>query len=261
MIVEGIFTPTEQRRLLLIIAVNWVLLGICKATKACPEKEKTLCYSITCLFAVTPIVVIGCGAVADGSYSELSITSVTRIHGFHHSGFQELAQWTCAYEVWNALTACIIPHYRTKEFLGHHIVTALLAKLSQQYGPAFYGIFFFGLASISTLPLALVDIFRYGPKELAEQWPTINTICRVSFAILFLLIRGVIWPIMSFIFWWDAIQNMIHGEDDNSPPSWWLGILLISNTFLGTLQMIWGVKIWKGLSKVLFGSTPKKSND
>jgi hypothetical protein len=140
--------------------------------------------------------------------------------------------------------------------VGHHLATGLLAKLAQKPYAAFYGLFFFGLASISSSLLSVVDIFRYGPPEMDKAMPTVNLVFRILFALAFLVLRSFLWPILSVLFWYDVVGVVVSGGDGKQ--NTYVGIVfLIANTGLSFLQVIWTEKIWSGLSSVIFGGGEK----
>ena len=153
MMLEELVTSNERWRILYLVGINLAGVLALKATRSCPGKEASTIYPLVSLISVVRNVSIGILAVYDGSMYDLASSSTNgRLRG-DHAGFDDLSQLMFAYEVWNTLSAIIIPQYRTPEFLGHHIVTGIIAKASQSYGPAFYGLFYFGLASTTTILL------------------------------------------------------------------------------------------------------------
>lgn len=183
---------------------------------------------------------------------DIASTTELRLHS-QHEGFIFLCELTFAYEVWNTLCACCLEEYRTPAFIGHHLATGCLAKLAQQPYAAFYGLFFFGLASASSCLLSFVDIFRYGPPEFDEAMPSVNLFFRVMFAFAFFALRSFMWPIFSIVFWYDVVGIEIAGGDGKQK-TYVAVIFLIANTGLSFLQVLWTSTIWKGLVKTFDGS-------
>jgi hypothetical protein len=87
------------------------------------------------------------------------------------------------------------------ELVGHHVVSILLSYLCYYHQAFhFYSPGFMGVAEISSLPLAVVDFFKHFPA-LRTHFSTTNELTRQVFAVLFLALRGVYWPICSLGFW------------------------------------------------------------
>jgi len=83
------------------------------------------------------------------------------------------------------------------ELVVHHIISLVLSSLAyykQAY--LYYSPCFMGVAEISSLPLAFVDLFKQFPP-LRALFPVANEMLRNVFAASFLLLRGVYWPICS----------------------------------------------------------------
>lgn len=212
-------------------------------------KELNLAYPLVSFVATIQFVKYGFTALLDGTMMELSTDPYSRLKG-SHDGFSQLAQIMFAYEVFNTMSSIVMPQYRTFEFLGHHVLTMTIAKMSQHHGPEFYGLFYLGIASVSTLFLVFVDSFKFGPKSLRETFGVVYTAARVLFALSFLLVRAVIWPLMNLAFWRDAIINLRDPPEDGGTWRPYLIGLLLANTFLGVLQMLWAGRIIKGLKKM-----------
>ena len=152
-----------------------------------------------------------------------------------------------AYEAWNTLCAVVLPEYRTAAFVGHHATTLFLAVLCTVPFLHPYSIFFLGPPSVSSVLLGLVDIFRHCPT-LAARWPTANLACRVAFALSFLLLRSLMWPLVSARFWHDVLGALRGGTAHSA---WACTVYLLANVFLTALQIVWTVRIVQGLAKAL----------
>mmetsp|Transcript_12369 Transcript_12369/g.19017 ORF Transcript_12369/g.19017 Transcript_12369/m.19017 type:complete len:263 (+) Transcript_12369:104-892(+) len=250
-IIDSYITEKEQKWLAILVVLYVFLWFLLKTfVKDARGKELNLAWPMVSFIATIQFVRHGCGALFDGTMVELSATPYIRLKA-DHEGFAELAQITFAYEVVNTLSSIVIPQYRTVEFLGHHVLTMMIAKCSQSHGPEFYGLFYLGIASLSTLPLIIVDIFRHGPPSLAATFPLVNTVARILFAVTFFAVRTAAWPLVSIVFWYDSILNILEPPADGGTWRPYLILLLLSNTFLGALQVLWAGRIWKGLKKVI----------
>jgi len=254
-------TAKERRWITLLLCLDALLWYSLRYVRAARGRELNLAYPLVSFVATLQFVKYGFGALLDGSMAELGADSYTRLKapdGYHHEGFDQLAQIMFAYELFNTLSSVVMPQYRTGEFLGHHILTMMIAKMSQRHGPEFYGLFYLGIASVSTLFLIFVDIFKYGPRSLRERFGGVNALCRVLFAVSFLLVRAGIWPLMNVAFWYDAAVNLRYPPEDGGTWRPYLIGLLLANTFLGALQLLWAGRIVKGLRKML---GPKKGTE
>jgi len=250
--VDQYTTEKERWWLGVLISLNIFLWCIFKNVKGAKGKEMVLAYPIVSFVITFQFVRIGWTAVFDGSMMGLSTDPYTRLKA-DHEGFAQLAQLNFAYEVYNTMSAIVLPQYRTPAFLGHHIFTMIIAKCSQNHGPEFYGLFYLGIASTSNLCLAFVDFFRHGPKVFAETFPTVNFVARVAFAVLFLIIRAATWPLVSLVFWHDTITMLMHPPEDGGTWRAYLFFLLVANTFLGGLQVAWAGHICTSLVEVIKG--------
>jgi len=241
-----------------LLCFSFTLFCIFKASKVAPGKETLLAYVLTSL--INHIIFTSCGMTAlfNGTMSELSTDTISRTASLNLEDMVQLSHYAFAYEVFNTMAAIVIPEYRTGEFLGHHVLTVIIAKFSQTQGPDFYGYFFFGIASLSTMTLVFVDIFRHGPAYLRDTFPGVNKVVQVLFAVLFLIIRATLWPLVSLVFWYDTVYIIRYPPESKSPYRPYLFILLISNTFLSCLQIMWAKRICSRMMKILKKS-PQKS--
>mmetsp|Transcript_169 Transcript_169/g.139 ORF Transcript_169/g.139 Transcript_169/m.139 type:complete len:270 (+) Transcript_169:200-1009(+) len=254
-------TTKEQGWLAFLLCFSILLRYILKTSKVAEGKERPIAYALTTLVAHCHFVKYGVMALVDGTMLELSHDATSRTMSSGNDNFYQLAQITFAYEIYNTLSALIIPEYRTGEFLGHHILTMIIAKFAQTQGPDFYGFFYLGIASLSSLFMVFVDIFRYGPNILRDTFPILNKIVQVLFAVSFITVRAVTWPFVSLAFWYDTIEIIRHPPDNGGPWKPYLFMLLLSNTFLGALQIMWAKRICKHLAKILGKPEQKVSTE
>eukprot|EP00555_Chaetoceros_dichaeta_P003927 CAMPEP_0198252236 /NCGR_PEP_ID=MMETSP1447-20131203/2774_1 /TAXON_ID=420782 /ORGANISM="Chaetoceros dichaeta, Strain CCMP1751" /LENGTH=256 /DNA_ID=CAMNT_0043937415 /DNA_START=43 /DNA_END=813 /DNA_ORIENTATION=+ len=251
-------TTKEQGWLAFLICFSMLLHHVIKSSKVAEGKERPIAYALAGLVAHCHFVKYGVMALVDGTMVELSHDATSRTMSSGNDNFYQLAQITFAYEIYNTLSALIMPEYRTGEFLGHHILTMTIAKFAQTQGPDFYGFFYLGIAALSSLFLVFVDIFRHGPNILRDTFPVFNKIVQVSFAVSFITVRAVTWPFVSLAFWHDTIEIIRHPPENGGPWKPYLFMLLLSNTFLGLLQIMWAKRICKHLVKTLRSKPEQK---
>jgi hypothetical protein len=155
-----------------------------------------------------------------------------------------------AYQGWNLLLCFLNKDLMDPAMIGHHLVTGSLAYFGLAPYLHYHGLFFFGFAEVTNIPLTFVDIFKYMP-ELKEKIPIFNEVCRITFAVSFIIIRLIIWPFISFDFVKGSIALLQSGKAHSN---FVVGFFVFANVFLTGLQFFWGSKIFGFLFK-------KKSKD
>lgn len=65
-----------------------------------------------------------------------------------------------SYQGWNLLYTLINPDQFSFSMVGHHGVTGLLAYFGLRPYLQYYGLFFFGIAELTNIPLTFVDTFK-----------------------------------------------------------------------------------------------------
>ncbi len=138
------------------------------------------------------------------------------------------------------------------QMLIHHALTLGLcvAAVSYQFVGGFTP-FFIGMSEISSVALAFVDVFKFFPK-LRESFPATNQISRNVFAVLFISIRVLYWPIVALLFWRASLLELL-ATAPLRYPLWLYWLFLFSNAFLTLMQLYWGSLIVKAVAKMLEG--------
>lgn len=178
-----------------------------------------------------------------------------RIYGGYQDS-QNLVLMMFAFQIWDFVTTLVTKELCAAQHLAHHGLTSCLALMGLVNGPhgflMYYAAFFFGVSEISSLFLTWVDFFRTN-KALASEFPKTNEVMRVCFAVTFLILRCVYWPVVSVDFWMNAIKS------DAPKPLLvcWLG----ANLCLTLLQYFWGFLIVKGIIKLLRGDKSDPRED
>jgi len=143
----------------------------------------------------------------------------------------------------------------------HHVgmtavaLVSLLSTFGQYHLP-----FFTGVVELSSIPLAVVDIFhpsKFGAyAERSVCLGALNLACRLCFVLSFVLIRNVMFPaIVAFQGVPDLVHLLLSGEDDWPAPT---AGLVVAIGFTG-LQLHWGLLLVKQLAKMLKGGGEKQS--
>jgi hypothetical protein len=162
-------------------------------------------------------------------------------HKYGRSQFVEdhLIAPMIAYQGWNVVLCLLNADLRDPAMIGHHIATGSLAYFGLHPYVHYYALFFFGFSELTNIPLTMVDIFKYFP-ELKDNMSIVNEVCRVTFAVSFIAIRIIMWPIVSYQFWLDSFDLLQTGAAHSN---FVVGVFLGANIFLTGLQFLWGSKI------------------
>ena len=196
---------------------------------------------------------IGCAAWFLPSPEESAAASTVngRVHGVTVNG-ELLARVVIGAQLfWDIPTTALVPALYSRLMMGHHVGMTIIAIVCSitpwvhHYVP-----FFAGVIEISAVPLVIVDIFhptRYG--EVADGSAVlgaINMACRVLFALLFLLVRGLYFPYVMCGVLKDMVAVMMQGTEIVAPM-----ITVVCGVSMTLLQLYWGTLIVKQLKKLL----------
>merc|ERR1712000_271943 len=123
--------------------------------------------------------------------------------------------------------------------IGHGIVTALLSYFGLYPYAQYYALFFFGIAEVTSIPLNVIDVFKYLP-HFSARYPGVYSVAKYLFVSGFFLIRIIVWPFFSYELWFGCqdllLTNTAHS---NFVVIFFLG----ANLFLTGLQFYWGYLI------------------
>ena len=165
--------------------------------------------------------------------------------------------------LWDIPTTILIKDLYSPLMLVHHVGMAVLAVvcLVSQFGQSYLP-FFTGVVELSSIPLAIVDIFhpsKFGSyAEASACLGTLNLVCRLLFVLSFLAIRGLMFPFIAlFRATPDLLSLLASGDDGWFAPA--LG-LVIAAGFTG-LQLHWGSLILKQLIKMVSGGQSKATRE
>ena len=234
--------------LVAVHATIYLLLRFLLGARRLPNAQSTVAavvtYNITATCFACFTTVLGFRAWYGGEVDAIGATAQGRLFGRSET-FQVLATATAVYEVYNTALTAVMPEYRTLDFVGHHFTTFLLALFGSYPFLNYYGVFFFGVASVSSIPLCAAELAKYlGSKELVSVFQAI-------FALLFIGFRTIYWPCVSFHFWADSVAAL-RGEAGTNAPAVHSGaafaLFLVANLGLTGLQLLWTSKILKAVA-------------
>ena len=124
------------------------------------------------------------------------------------------------------------PVFQQNSYYVHHAMTCMLVLYNMHHPNTDYYLFHLGAyGELSTLPLCLADSFKNIPK-LREEYPVVNHYSRISFAVLFFIVR---------VGWWTYI---IYHCDETLYIRGVLYSLMI-------LQYVWAKKLVQAMLKLL----------
>lgn len=129
-------------------------------------------------------------------------------------------------------------------YIAHHVLSMLTALGGMYPGCAhLYALFFFGLSEVSTGVLCVLANFDddHGVKGLGDALPDVKVVLGISFAILFIICRCILWPIFSYYFVRD-IQDAFNApqiDPRTEERRYWFYWFRTSLTSLSVLQIAW----------------------
>eukprot|EP00933_Yihiella_yeosuensis_P004957 TRINITY_DN109376_c0_g1_i1.p1 TRINITY_DN109376_c0_g1~~TRINITY_DN109376_c0_g1_i1.p1 ORF type:complete len:270 (-),score=40.48 TRINITY_DN109376_c0_g1_i1:190-999(-) len=143
--------------------------------------------------------------------------------------------------------------------LAHHFFTGALCLHALYSGfMLYYGIFYIGMAELSSIPLTAMNLLRTaeegwssGVRGSPLQMPGLNNILRGSFAIAFLAVRVVYWIYVNLYFWKDMAQLFSRPEERRHVSMAALLFWFLGNGFLTLLQLFWARKVLKGILRAV----------
>ena len=213
-----------------------------------------LAFELCALVSVTYLGVAGLVAMFD-LYGVEESAKLSAYMFYAKSTFVEdhLIYPMVTFQGWNTFLCLFVPDLRNPLMMGHHTFTALLGYFGLNPYLHGAGLFFFGVAELSNVPLTVYDIFKYTkPAGYQEKYPKLFELTKVSFAVSFIVLRLIIWPIKSWIFWIGSIELLQSGKAHSQ---FVVGFFLVANIFLTFLQFMWG---WQIISMILPGAAEKK---
>jgi len=192
-------------------------------------------------FCFTCLGMYYCKFVRPTGY-ELSerIVGLENLSIFHH--FQ------IAYQLW----AIYMGVFRLNDSLAmilHHfsVICVAISGSIFSVGFRYYFCFFFGVTELSSVPLAIMNMFKNHP-EWREKMPTVNAIIKLIFSASFFTVRVFMWiPHLSSLYWHMFLLGCI---TESSLVIFFLILAGICASFLTFLQLFWTWKIINGLQKM-----------
>lgn len=128
-------------------------------------------------------------------------------------------------------------------FILHHIFAGMTAWFGMYPGVAsMYGLFFMGMSEISTCILCLLANFDpdFGVSGLEHVFPNTRIFLGAIFVLSFLLVRIVLWPLLTYHFLGDVRAVLKRdSEKETGTIKFTLKAMMVSSIVLTVLQFVW----------------------
>ena len=166
---------------------------------------------------------------------------------------RNVLQCNFAFQTWDFFASMLHKETAAPEMLAHHLLAALLCywAITMPY-MHYYGVYFMGVAEVSSVPLVVVDICKYYP-EVTKRFPWLDLASKLSFGILFLIVRDILWVWTAITVWKDGLGILKAGDFPEQYPGYVTAGVLLANVFFTTLQLLWTKKLWDGVVELLDG--------
>jgi len=136
-----------------------------------------------------------------------------------------------------------------------HALVFVSIGLCRVYSP-----FFFGISELSTVALCLLTPFNEeqsanGISGLGEAFPTLKLVLGISFVLLFLIVRSIIWPLVTLntaryccsslrLLWKQLMRQTYTNSKEETTTTvlhkmWWHTFYLTSLSVISVLQIMW----------------------
>ena len=173
-----------------------------------------------------------------------SVPITTRIGGFPQ--FTTFGALQVGYNLW-ALPIGFFFMNETKAMMAHHCAVLCVGSISCfcRNGFRYHAPFFFGAIEISSVPLSIMNICKDHDEYTNKYYPRLSALIRPIFAIVFLIVRVVMWgPLIVDVLRAAGLLGMTceTGACTVGIGSFWLSVF-----FLTLLQFYWATLILKGI--------------
>lgn len=258
---------------LIITVVNALIYILWKSNETPSRTKNDESFAKRASYQITHFIVNVVLAFT-GLYYYTTVTQYPHEVKYRVMGWEDDFAFFChlqlAYNLW-AIPAGIVLVQERYEMIGHHIGVVFVSFISGflTNGFRFFAPFFFGAVEVSSIPLTVMNIFKSN-QDLANKFPTTNTVVSVLFAITFLYIRIILWLPLMYDFLYVVFQTGI-----SHPMDFTIGLVqnivsiipyclvFASGSFLTCLQLLWGYKVVKALLRMvgLFKKSSKTKKD
>jgi len=144
----------------------------------------------------------------------------------------------------------------SKEMIIHHfgVVFAASCGSFSHFGFRYWLPFFFGVFELSSVPLAMMNLFRYHP-DAAKKYPLFNQASQASFVVSFLYIRVWKWLPVGPLYMRNNLFLFL--TTDFGATKIFVLLQFLFGVYLGYLQLYWALMVVKMSFKVVVGKKKK----
>lgn len=216
------------------------MYGITGKTKKGSRDADILSYDIICFLVISYLTYWG-WAIWYGYGGEIDRLEAGGAFAGSAVVQDRLLTPMACFQLYNFIACVYIVDFRDYLAWAHHLITMTIACFSMSPCWQYYGVFFFGCTETSTLPLIIVEVFKLIPRY-RDRFPTTNTVCRVLFALCFLVVRLVWLPMVCFEFFiacysmLSSVSGMLYAA---------FIFYLTVDVFMVGLQYYWGFGIFR----------------
>jgi TLC domain len=171
-----------------------------------------------------------------------------------HDPFVVFAAVQLGYQLWS-LPVGILHVNESPAMLLHHVAVLMVATMSAflSGGFRYWTPFFYGIIELSSVPLALMNMFK-DRRDWIESYPQLYTAIRLAFCATFLSVRVACFVPRKAMYLRDHYLLWSSALRDPSRPTWYVVFMAsvwLSSVFLLGLQLHWGALIARGLVKLV----------
>mmetsp|Transcript_18223 Transcript_18223/g.48960 ORF Transcript_18223/g.48960 Transcript_18223/m.48960 type:complete len:275 (-) Transcript_18223:165-989(-) len=237
------------------MVVQTVCLFLCRQPGS-PFRERAT-FAANKLEQVVPLTYLACRGTYMWFFDTAFAAAFANDHLFgYYEPARALVQVMATHAFFDVCTPLFCEDLRRPDFLIHHIMALILGLHSATTLCCnYYGIFFMGVAEISSVLIGFVTLFRSFPKFQAA-FPVTGLLVQNLFAVLFLPLRCFYWIFVTADFWVTLWQR-------SSRPLpqmvlWVRVVWLVISVALLLIQLFWGVKVVKAWLHVFRGWRGKR---
>lgn len=183
-------------------------------------------------------------------------SSIERIPGLFDE-FYLMPAMQLGYQAWS-IPIGILYVGESKEMICHHLGVVLAGSCGafSHFGFRYWLPFFFGVFELSSVPLAVMNMFNSHP-EARKKHPILNHVSRVSFVASFLYIRVWKWLPVGPLYMRNNFFLFLTAEFGAT--KLFLLLQFLFGVYLGYLQMYWAVMVARLALRSIFGKKKKKA--
>jgi hypothetical protein len=172
--------------------------------------------------------------------------------------FYPLGCLQLGYQIWAIPVGVFVVH-EAPEMIVHHFAVILVSYMAVflRISYNYFMPFMFGMLELSSLPLAIMNLWKDHPKWI-EKSPSLYTGIRLTFCATFLYIRWYMYLPRKYDFLRLLALTLVTSD------SWafriYYSLVAICSLFLAVLQIWWGSIIVKSLVRFAFGKSTTYTN-